>query len=147
MISATEIVPRLRSHGFRVTTQRMAILQVLSQARTHLAPMEIYQRAQRAFPGLTEPTVYRTLATLSRSGLLWQLRMENGHLAYELAGKNHNHLVCGGCGEDVELKIFFFEDAYTKVEAASGYVLNRDHLTLSGLCPNCQRRKSTSKES
>jgi Fur family ferric uptake transcriptional regulator len=138
--SNLDLAPRIRSIGLRVTPQRMAILGVLSRSGAHLAPKQVYERARRSLPDLAEPTVYRTLELLCRIGLVWPLHLENGHLAYELAGKNHHHLVCGQCGSEVELQHALFEEAYSRAEGASGYVVNRDHLTLSGLCPRCQRR-------
>jgi len=118
----------------------MAILSVLGRAGTHLTPVQIHARASRALPGLTGPTVYRTLDKLARTGVVWPLHLENGHLAYELAGRNHHHLVCTACGQEIEFPGMPLDAIYAKLEASSGYVLNRDHLTLAGLCPKCKRK-------
>ena len=143
----SEFVPRLHSHGFRVTSQRMAILNVLSRSGTHLTPVEIHARAARQLPALAGPTVYRTLEKLARTGVVWPLHLENGHLAYELAGSNHHHLVCTSCGEETEFPGMSLDPIYTKLEALSGYRLNRDHLTLAGLCPRCQRQRARKRAS
>ncbi len=133
-----EFIPRLRAQGLRVTSQKMAILGALSRSGAHLTPVQIHALARRELPGLTEPTVYRALEQLVRSGLVWRLSLENGHLAYELAGRNHHHLVCVACGRQVELPAASLNQIYARLETVSGFVLNRDHLTLSGLCPKCQ---------
>lgn len=145
MTPYSEFVPRLHSRGFRVTSQRMAILSVLGRAGTHLTPVQIHARASRALPGLTGPTVYRTLDKLARTGVVWPLHLENGHLAYELAGRNHHHLVCTACGQEIEFPGMPLDAIYAKLEASSGYVLNRDHLTLTGLCPKCQSQPTRKK--
>lgn len=119
----------------------MAILGALSRSATHLTPAQIHARARRDLPGLTVPTVYRALEQLSRGGLVWPLRLENGHLAYELAGKNHHHLVCTSCGAEIELPGETMDLLYARLESASGYVINHDHLTLAGLCPKCKPPK------
>ena len=65
MSCTSEYASQLRARGFRMTSQRLAILHVLRHAGTHLSPGEIYQQAKHDYPGLTEPTVYRTLEFLS----------------------------------------------------------------------------------
>ncbi len=145
MLQASDLGPRLRSRGFRVTSQRIVIFDVLSQAGTHLTPVQIHQRALRKLPGLTGPTVYRTLQQMARGGMVWPLHLENGHLAYELAGRNHHHLVCSSCGAESEFPGVSLDTVYAKLESSSGYILNRDHLTLTGLCPRCQKRTGRKK--
>lgn len=107
----------------------------------HLTPVQVHARAKKHSPGLTEPTVYRTLRQLSLGGLVWQLHLDNGHLAYELAGKNHHHLVCTSCGDELQFPNASMETLYAKLEAMSGFKLDHDHLTLTGLCPQCQRNR------
>jgi Fe2+ or Zn2+ uptake regulation protein len=139
MTNGSEFASQLRSRGFRVTTQRIAVLQVLRISESHLSPSEVFQRARRSVPSLTETTVYRTLDFLARNGLAWPLRMPRGHLVYELAGSRHHHLVCRQCGSEVEVDHGLLKSMYTKLEAASGYLLSDDHVTLFGLCPACQK--------
>ena len=136
----SEYAPQLRSLGFRVTSQRMAILHVLRHARGHLSAMEVFAKARGAAPGLTQPTVYRTLEFLADNGVVWQTNKPDGHLAFELAQSNHNHLVCRGCGSQMQINPAVLEDVYHRLEAVSGYALDHAHVNLSGLCPSCRRR-------
>ncbi len=138
MTCASEYAPALRSRGFRVTSQRMAILHVLHQSRGHLSPVQIYERASRVLPGLTEPTVYRTLEFLTNNRLVWPKRLASGHLVYEFAARNHHHLLCRQCGAEVEIRPRLLENALAQLEAVSRYVLSDEHITLSGVCPKCQ---------
>ncbi len=141
MKSTSDLGPELHSRGLRITLQRKAILQVLRTSGVHLTPVQIHDRARRQSPGLTEPTVYRTLRQLTLGGMVWQLHLENGHLAYELAGRNHHHLVCTSCGDVVELPGAPLKAIYAKLETMTGFKLNPDHLTLTGLCSRCQRNR------
>ena len=69
MSCASEYAPQLRARGFRMTSQRMAILHVLRNAGTHLSPTEVHKQARRDLPGITESTVYRTLEFLAEKRL------------------------------------------------------------------------------
>jgi Fur family ferric uptake transcriptional regulator len=142
MTCGSKYIPQLHARGFRVTTQRMAILHVLRNARRHLSPTEVYKRARPDLPGLTETTVYRTLEFLARNDLARQTRMGNGHLAYEIAGSDHHHLICRECGAEVEVEHALFKDVYAKIESMSNYVLTDNHVTIFGVCPDCQKNNS-----
>ena len=139
---ASHYAPQLRSLGFRVTAQRMAILHVLRHSRGHLSPLQVFARACRSSPGLTRPTVYRTLQFLTEHGLAWQTSLADGHLTYELADSHHDHLSCRRCGTQVQVDPALVDGVYRRLEYISGYALDHHHLSLSGLCPKCRRGTS-----
>ena len=121
-----------------MTPQRMAILHVLHHAGTHLSATEVFKEARQDFPGLTEPTVYRTLEFLARNGLARPSHSSSGHLTYEIAGNAHHHVVCRICGGQVEVEHAVLENLYHKLESTSGYLRIDSHVTFFGVCPNCQ---------
>lgn len=139
MSCVSEYAPQLRSRGFRMTPQRSAILHVLRHAGTHLSPREVYQRAKLNLPGLTEPTVYRTLDFLADNGFARPAQTANGHLRYQIAGNDHHHVVCRKCGDEVEIGHAVLETLYRKLESTSGYLRIDSHMTFFGICPACQK--------
>jgi Fe2+ or Zn2+ uptake regulation protein len=139
MSCASEYAPQLRSRGFRMTSQRSAILHVLRHAGTHLSPQEVYRQAKRDLPGLTEPTVYRTLDFLAENGFARPARAGNGHLRYQIAGDDHHHVVCRICGDEVEIEHALLENLYRELESTSGYLRIDSHMTFLGICPACQK--------
>ena len=138
MSCASEYTSQLRARGFRMTSQRLAILHVLRHAGTHLSPGEVYKQAKRDFPRLTEPTVYRTLEFLTENGLARPTHTGNGHLRYEIAGDDHHHIVCRICGAEIEVEHTLLENLYRKLESTSGYLRIDSHMTFFGVCPGCQ---------
>ena len=137
MTCASIYAPQLRARGFRMTPQRMAILHVLHHAGTHLTPGEVYLSARHELPGLTEPTVYRTLDFLAENGLIHSSHSGSGHLTYEIAGRDHHHLVCRVCGREMEVEHSLLASLYHKLERASGFRKIDSHVTFFGLCPAC----------
>ncbi|HAV78373.1 MAG TPA: transcriptional repressor [Anaerolineae bacterium] len=138
MSCASEFVPQLRSRGFRMTPQRMVILHVLHHERIHLSPVDIYKKARHELPGITEPTVYRTLDFLAQNGIVRTSNTASGRLTYEIAGDDHHHVTCRECGSDIELKHTVLETIYKTLETASGFNQIDSHMSFFGLCPNCQ---------
>ena len=139
MTCAVEYAPKLRARGYRMTSQRMAILHVLHHSGVHLSPTEVYEQAHKELTGLTETTVYRTLEFLAENGLARPTHISNGHLVYEIARHEHHHLKCRNCGNEMEVEHTLLAKLYQQLETASGYRLNDSHVTFFGLCPNCQK--------
>lgn len=138
MSCSNDYVPQLRARGYRMTPQRHAILHVLCHSGKHLSPAQVYKQAIEEFPNLTEPTVYRTLEFLAENGLAHPSQKGNGHLVYEIAGRDHHHLICRNCGKEMEIEHSVIKSMYQKLESASGYKLTDSHITFFGLCSNCQ---------
>lgn len=138
MTCVSEYATELRARGFRMTSQRLAILHVLRHAGTHLSPSEVYKQAKQDLPGLTEPTVYRTLEFLAKNGLARPAHAGNGHLRYEIAGDDHHHVVCRFCGSEVEVEHILLKTLYRKLESTTGYLRIGSHMTFFGVCPGCQ---------
>ena len=139
MSCASEYAPQLRSLGYRMTLQRMAILHVLRHSGKHLSPRDVYKKAKKDFPGLTESTVYRTLEFLAKNGLARPAQAGNGRLRYEMAEDDHHHIVCRICASEIEVEHQLLESLYRKMESTSGYKRIDSHVTFFGVCPKCRK--------
>ena len=142
MTCGSEYASQLRASGFRMTPQRMAIMHVLIHSGVHLSPTEVYQKAHRDVPSLTEPTVYRTLEFLEKTGLAISSQVGNRKLVYEIAGRSHHHLICRSCGANFEVEPKVLKSTIRQLERSSGYRFINSHVTFFGICPKCQKIKS-----
>lgn len=138
MSCAEQYSSQLRARGFRMTSQRRAILHVLYHESIHLSPTEVFARAKETLPGLTEATVYRTLEFLSDNGLVHPAHIGSGHLVYEIARQDHHHIICRKCGSELQIDHAPLEKVYEELEANSGFRSIDSHVTFFGICPNCQ---------
>jgi Fur family transcriptional regulator, ferric uptake regulator len=132
---------KLQARGFRMTSQRHAILHILKASGGHLSPSQIYNLAHASISGLTETTVYRTLEFLVDNDIVHPAHNDGGHLTYELAGHDHHHLVCRVCSAQVDLEPAALQDEISQLELQTGYQIDAGHLTFFGLCPDCQARR------
>lgn len=129
----------LHARGFRMTPQRLAILQILLEAASHLSPGEIYDRASQRLPGFTEATVYRTLNFLHEQNFILSAHIGSGQLVYEIAGHDHHHLICRACGCTQEIEHEMLEALYRQFQEKTGFQIDNIHVTFFGLCPECQK--------
>ena len=127
----------LREQGYRLTPQRLAILEVLKQADGHLSPTEIFNQVVQEIPGLTEATVYRTLNFLAEQGLVLVAHLGRGQLVYEFAEHDHHHLVCRNCGEMQEIDHRQLKQLYDNFLDDTGYQIDTIHATFFGFCSEC----------
>ena len=136
-VNSESIVKNLREQGYRLTPQRLAILQIIEEDGGHLAPAAIYERAVKRMPGLTEATVYRTLDFLARHGLVLVAHIGDGRLVYEVAGHSHDHLICRECGYTVEVQHEQLASLYELFREQTGFHIDVCHVTFFGRCPGC----------
>jgi Fur family ferric uptake transcriptional regulator len=123
-----------------MTPQRHAIMHILKASGEHLSPAQVYEQARQSLPGITETTVYRTLEFLVQNGIVLSTQNSGGHLAYELSGHDHHHLVCRSCGARLDLEPGLIQKTISSLERQTGYQISAGHLTFSGLCPACRAR-------
>ena len=128
---------QLREHGRRVTPQRRAIIQVLTETSgTHPTAEQIFTSVRDTMPDMSHATVYNTLHELVEMGLLLELGLGLREHRYDINVTEHAHLVCLKCGrvEDVPCDC----DAVTlSPEQARGFLLVERDVVFRGYCPDC----------
>lgn len=128
---------RLRSQGQRVTPQREAILQAVSEL-PHPTAESIHQHLQGDEPGLNLSTVYRTLAVLSELGVVAHAHIGSGPPVYHLADEPpHIHLACLSCHRVVSLPVTAAAEFAAEVTKATGFHIDPTHAAVYGHCQQC----------
>src|SRR5919205_4058324 len=92
----------LRGRGERLTTARRALLTALANADDHRTAEELAAEVRAAHPAIHRATIYRTLDTLHRLGVVEHSHLGHGPAVYHLADSVHHHLVCEDCGSVTE---------------------------------------------
>lgn len=147
------VTSQLREHGLRLTPQRRVIAEVLQQAGEHLDAPEVLRRAQKKMPNLHLATVYRSLESLKKLGIIDELDLMHfrgsGHYYEARTQKDHVHFTCQKCGRVLEIQNPLFEKLKSQIEKRHGLTLRVARLELGGLCASCaskvgKKKKSTS---
>jgi Fe2+ or Zn2+ uptake regulation protein len=125
--------------GWRMTAQRRAVLQAMSDLGCARAAEEIHARARRFHSRLGLVTVYRTLAALTRDGLAQGIHLGDGRARYELTeqGRHHHHLVCLSCG-NVERLDGCLVQPVQGAARRHGFTVTGHRLELFGYCATCR---------
>lgn len=90
-------------------------------------------------PGVNPSTVYRSLDVLVEEGLVLRTHLGADRVFYEPAHEHlHHHVVCRNCGAVAHVHDALFGDLPARLDAACGYALGDEEITLFGLCPSCR---------
>lgn len=129
----------LRRAGLRVTPQRIAVLEALSDAGGHhLSADDVWQRLAAASSRMDRSTAYRVLADLADVGLLTQVRFADGTARFEMQGVAHHHAVCVRCGATQDVPFALVKPLTTALAATMGFEMALDEpLFVRGTCATC----------
>ncbi len=135
-----DYVDLMRQHGFRVTNQRLAILDAVCDAGPHATFGEIYRLVKMNTPSIDQSTIYRTLDVLCEIGLVVSADIGKDGRVYEIARTTpHHHLTCRSCGATTEFSHELVQPLLRQLDTALGFLVQMDHIVLEGICPECRK--------
>ncbi|MDQ1403008.1 MAG: Fur family transcriptional regulator, ferric uptake regulator [Actinomycetota bacterium] len=127
----------LRGKGERLTPARRQVLTTLAQSDHHLTAEEVLTEVQAQTANVHRATVYRTLETLSRLGIVEHTHLGHGPAVYHLADDAHHHLVCEACGRIVEVPVTLFRTVERRLRDEYDFVMRARHFAVVGRCRAC----------
>jgi Fur family transcriptional regulator, ferric uptake regulator len=136
----TDLERSLREQGYRVTTPRRAVWDVLSRAEGHLTVEEIIREVQAGEGGADTASVYRTLALFEELQLARVSRLGDSDAGrWELAHPDeHFHLVCSSCG-DVDHHVgSLVAQIRDHLDSGHGFEVGSVDLVVNGRCARCR---------
>lgn len=133
---ASESLQRL---GYRLTPQRMMILEAMLSSEDHVTAEDLYDQVRRRYPHISFSTVYRTLELLRDSGFITQTDLGGGRWQYHPVGKAaHHHLVCQGCGSVTEVDQAVLAGLQQDLSDHYGFDAILNHFAIFGRCRSCR---------
>jgi len=138
MAKKLDVAIQLVQKGYRVTPQRMMILEALEAASGHISAEEIFGMVCRSYPGLNISTVYRTLELLKEIGVITETDMGDGRVRFHCSGhEHHHHLVCTVCGKVIDLQEEILKPLAKTICDRYSFQAELNHLAIFGSCQNC----------
>jgi Fur family transcriptional regulator, ferric uptake regulator len=128
----------LRSHGYRVTQQRLIVLDAVCDIGGHATTSRISARVKELDPTIDLSTIYRALDVLVEVGLVVVSEMGDEGKVYKIAGDSaHHHLVCQSCGKILTISTEELYPLLEHLQTKYGFTVRADHLSLPGFCRDC----------
>ena len=133
-------IGELGQRGYRRTTQRASVLDILEGARGHMSAEEIARVVDERGLGLNRSTVYRTLELLVDIGMVKATRMGRA-LYYEIShdGEAHHHISCVRCGGTVHVSAAQVDRVLARLAADQGVEVLDVQVLVRGVCRSCRK--------
>jgi Fe2+ or Zn2+ uptake regulation protein len=137
MTSKESIIQKLRQKGLKITTQRLAIIDVLIEnSNAHPGAYLVYEEAKKKSRGLSLSSVYATLNEFSRHGIIKTLQFDRIENRFEMNLEEHINLVCEKCGRIMDYKIPPYLNQREIVQE-TGFMVIDKRMEYYGYCPDC----------
>jgi Fur family ferric uptake transcriptional regulator len=134
----SDLLQRLRGRGWRVTSQRRVVAEVLDGDHVHLTADEVHARAARLLPEISRATVYNTLGELVSLGEVLEVSTDGRAKRYDPnAHRPHHHLICSRCGTIRDVHPTGDPLADLPAEGRFGFTVSEVEITYRGVCSSC----------
>jgi Fur family transcriptional regulator, ferric uptake regulator len=128
----------LTDSGLKVTKNRIAILQEIKKQTKPFTIPELQDKLSSK--KIDQVTLYRSVNSFLKAGLLKELRLQKGNSSYEYNhGDHHHHIVCTVCGSIESIDICVADSVARKLlsQKTSFVAITDHHFELFGVCRAC----------
>ena len=133
----TDFKHACREAGLRLTHQRLEVYREVALATDHPTAEALYQRLHDAFPMMSLDTIYRTLTTFVKHGLIKKVDTIESLARFEVTDKQHHHLICSRCREIMDFQWTTIDDTPLPIETASWGRVDNKNVVVYGVCNKC----------
>ena len=132
----------LQEKGYRLTPQRMLVIEALHDADKHISAEEIYEQLHARYTYSNISTVYRTLELLKELNLVMETDFGEERVRYHVAEKgHHHHLVCRRCGRIIDLEESILHLLKDALHRDYDFEADLRHVAIQGKCNECRRKE------
>ena len=142
-ITVEKAAQSLQEMGYRLTPQRLMILEAVLSSEDHVTAEELYEHVKSRYPHISFSTVYRTMEVLRDAGFVTQTDLGGGRVQYHPVDKaKHHHLICQSCGHVEEVSDEIFAGLRKDLQQKYGFDALLTHFAIFGRCRVCRERES-----
>lgn len=142
MINCETIENNLKKHGFKLTSQRKALIEVLVDHKGRfITAEEIYKKVKKKLPTTNFSTIYRNLETFEKLDIIHKTNISDNISIFELIcnDNHHHHIICKKCGKTEVIDFCPLDNLKTDLKDKNFTLL--DHkFELYGLCDKCNKK-------
>jgi len=135
---------QLKKAGYKLTHQRLVILDYLLKSRDHPSADMIYEDLRRHYPTISLATVYNTLEVFSRIGLVVDVGAPGERRRFDGITSPHSHHFCQQCGRIEDAEFSGQDPAASPAAAPLPLHATRCRLDYFGLCAQCRAASAAS---
>jgi Fur family ferric uptake transcriptional regulator len=142
MYSYHEMVSLLNLGGYRLTGQRLLILEILQSFSGSFSALELEKKVMKKDPSVGRATLFRALDLFLEKGILEKIHRESGDDVYIVGSSgHHHHLICRVCGLIRDIESCPFEEDLISIVQKEGFSDTLHRVEIEGVCRPCQKKQ------
>jgi len=122
----------------RRTKQRQIVLEEIIRHGCHPTADDIFSAVRKRLPRISLSTVYRNLGILVEREDIAAVYGACNELHYDHNTHNHCHIRCSVCGRVCDVDVEPIDVETVLPHLASGFIIEKVHITFTGICPSCK---------
>ena len=130
---------KCKESGLKLTHQRLEIFRELISTDDHPSAERVHKRVQTRIPSISLDTVYRTLSTFERYGLIDKVCVFEDRARFCGHPGPHYHLFCTNCKTIADFTWNSLDHMEPPAEARLWGHVHAKRLILEGICNRCLR--------
>jgi len=131
-----------KEQGIKVTPQRLEIFLEIVKAEDHPSAEDVYERVRERLPTVSLDTVYRTLTTFDRLGIVAKVQFPEDKTRFDPNMKTHHHAICTECKRVVDFYWAHFDKAELPSDVAGWGTVQSKLVQIRGICAECARKSA-----
>ncbi len=139
-LTQVDIRQRLRASGVKVTPQRVAIYQALTERVDHPTVDDLHRQVLSLYPMMSPNTVYYTLGVLQEAGLVKEVNYWHDRSRFDANTNPHHHLLCLACRKIQDLSEPALDSLTLSQHARAGFQITGHQVEFHGYCAACRTK-------
>jgi Fur family peroxide stress response transcriptional regulator len=127
-----------REQGVPYTVQRRVILEAVLDLDNHPTADQVHEQVTDRIAGISRTTVYRTLETLVRMGVITKACHPGSAMRYDHRTEAHHHLVCLHCDTVIDIVDERLDTLTIPDTSVYEFEVNDFRVQLRGVCRRCR---------
>ena len=120
------------------TKTRSNVLNILQHAKEPLSPSAIFEQLKDK--KITLSSIYRTLETFTKEGLIIKDMDQKGTAMYAIFKENHCHyLECKKCHQKIELQFCPYHKINSQINKKYNFQVDEHNMVIYGICEKCKK--------
>jgi Fur family peroxide stress response transcriptional regulator len=132
---------RCREDGMPITVQRRLILEAVLSLDHHPTADQVHEAVGGRLPQISRTTVYRTLETLVRMGVITKACHPGSVVRYDSRTENHHHLICLCCDLVTDAPSIQLGEVPLPDVSDLGFEISDVRVQLRGICCQCRKKE------
>ncbi|MBD3415070.1 MAG: transcriptional repressor [Candidatus Aminicenantes bacterium] len=133
MENVKDCLSKLKAKGFKLTPQRLAVIEHLEGNSSHPSASDLFEEVKKKYPMISFATVYNTLRILGEVQEIKQLTIGSDKVNFDPNTEQHDHFFCRECGKIMDV----FRKDNPEVKEINGHCVHECQIYFYGICSEC----------